>query len=368
MHRPARWIVLGMVLSHPERDTVPAPFTDSPPDAASPLPAPSRRPRGAARVPVALAVLAAAGLVASVPPLMAKGTDRAAVGAAAIAAAAEAADRETAAAERARRRSLVDSLLGRSRKLRARFVAPARAMAIPVLAQLFGDSVARRPGVYTATDVTSDGPFHFITMRPFSDKKAGRIGSYRIGMFPSERRVRGGTYGNPDGFLEVTPDNQFTPVSAHFRLRDFLTKDQAAVWPKYLVLREPLLDKLELVIDELEAMGATVRRMHVMSGFRTPQYNEQGVGAGGRASDSRHQYGDAADVYVVNGERDWMADLNGDGKVDINDARFLAKAAERVEQKYPDLVGGIGVYPSNSVHGPFVHIDVRGTRARWGAL
>lgn len=272
------------------------------------------------------------------------------------------------AAAGARRIPRLDSLLGRSRKLRAKFVAPGRAMAIPVLTELFGDTVARRPAVYAAAGASPDGAFHFITMRPFSDKVAGRIGNYRIGTFPGERRARGGAYGNPEGFLEVTPENQFTPVSAHFRLRDFLTKDQPTVWPKYLVLREPLLDKLELVIEELRAMGATVERMQVMSGFRTPQYNAQGVGAGGRAGDSRHQYGDAADVYVVNGGRDWMADLNGDGRADIDDARFLARAAERVEQKYPDLVGGIGVYPANSAHGPFVHIDVRGTRARWGSL
>jgi uncharacterized protein YcbK (DUF882 family) len=28
-------------------------------------------------------------------------------------------------------------------------------------------------------------------------------------------------------------------------------------------------------------------------------------------------------------------------------------------------VGGIGIYPATSAHGPFVHIDARGTRARW---
>lgn len=85
-------------------------------------------------------------------------------------------------------------------------------------------------------------------------------------------------------------------------------------------------------------------------------------------NDSRHQYGDAADVYVVNGSRDWMSDLNNDGAVDTRDARVLASAAERVERKYPELVGGIGVYTATSAHGPFVHIDVRGKRARWGAL
>jgi uncharacterized protein YcbK (DUF882 family) len=151
-------------------------------------------------------------------------------------------------------------------------------------------------------------------------------------------------------------------------LGDFLTHDQAPIWPKYLVLREPLVDKLELVIAELKTMGVAVGKLRVMSGFRTPQYNEQGVGAGGRVKDSRHQFGDAADVYVVNGTRDWMGDLNGDGRVDTRDAQILADAADRVERTHPDLVGGVGIYRATSSHGPFVHIDVRGTRARWSTL
>jgi hypothetical protein len=43
----------------------------------------------------------------------------------------------------------------------------------------------------------------------------------------------------------------------------------------------------------------------------------------------------------------------------------MLRAVERVEQKYPDLVGGAGVYRATGEHGPFIHIDVRGSRARW---
>ena len=264
---------------------------------------------------------------------------------------------------------LGESLLGQSKKLRVRFVSAARSLTLPILRELFGDSASNHVGMYAALTDDSNLPFHFITMRPFADKIAGRIGHYNIGFFPSEKRsARSVAYNNPEGFIEVTASNQLTPVSEHFTLSDFLTHDQAQVWPKYLVLREPLLDKLELVIAELGTMGIPVNKLRVMSGFRTPQYNEPGVGAGGRAQDSRHQFGDAADVYVVNGKRDWMSDLNHDGRVDARDARLLATAAERVERAHPDLVGGIGVYQATSAHGPFVHIDVRGTRARWGLL
>lgn len=265
-------------------------------------------------------------------------------------------------------RSLVgDSLFGHSGALRARFLSPQEQMLVPVARALVGDSVRTHPGVYPVTAPGDSMAFAFIRLRPFADKVAGRIGAYRLGAWSAESRApRSPAYAAPDGFIEVTRENQDTRVSTHFRLRDFLTKDQGNVWPKYLVLHERLLDKLELLITELQADGITSPRMAVMSGFRTPQYNAQGVGAGGRASESRHQFGDAADVYLRT-DRDWMPDLTGDGRVDTRDALRLARAVERLDARYPELVGGIGIYPATSAHGPFVHIDVRGMIARWGS-
>ncbi|HUF31338.1 MAG TPA: D-Ala-D-Ala carboxypeptidase family metallohydrolase [Gemmatimonadaceae bacterium] len=257
-------------------------------------------------------------------------------------------------------------MTGLSGKLRARFIRSDFAPKVPLLAELFGDSVVARAGVYTVDSARAAQPFAFITMRPFTEKKNGRIGAYRIGNWPSERRSAARTaYANPEGFIEVTPENQDTYVSEHFRLRDFLTKDQHAVWPKYLVLDARLLDKLELVIAELSRTGVPVRHVSVMSGFRTPQYNQQGVGAGGRAQTSRHQYGDAADVFVDNDRDGRMDDLNNDGRVNTLDVAVMVAAVERVERAHPELVGGAGTYKATSSHGPFLHIDARGQRARW---
>lgn len=262
-----------------------------------------------------------------------------------------------------------DSVFGRSGKLRARLLGGSAKgiLAFPFLSNLFKSRLGQ-PGIYPVEDKTLARPLSFISLLPFSSKKNGRIGSYAMGFWPGERRLRLGAYGNPDGFIEVTPQNQDTQVSDHFRLRDFLTKDQFNVWPKYLVLREELIDKLELVIAELQRDGIPVRRMTVMSGFRTPQYNQRGVGSGGRAQDSRHQYGDAADVFVDNDGDGWMDDLNRDGRVDHRDAQVILAAAERVERRHPDLTGGVGVYRATRAHGPFAHVDVRGRRARWGSL
>jgi uncharacterized protein YcbK (DUF882 family) len=209
--------------------------------------------------------------------------------------------------------------------------------------------------------------FNVITLVPLSRKRGGKIGLYYLGSWPFERggKPRSPAYATPAGFIEVTPQNQNTYVSEHFRLRDFLTKDQYNVWPKYLPLNPKLIDKLELAIQELERQGVEVRYMSVMSGFRTPRYNHSGGNTAGRANLSRHMYGDAADVYVDNDRNGNMDDINRDGRVNTRDAEMLAQAVERVERKHPSLVGGIGVYSACCGHGPFTHVDVRGFRARW---
>ena len=255
-----------------------------------------------------------------------------------------------------------DTLLGLSGKLWMKLVSSQPGDSAGVLTALFGDS-ARIPGVYVLRDTSSD--FAFVNLVPFSEKKNGKLGTYRMGSWPAEQRSTSDRYSNPAGFIRVTPENQHTRISEHFRLRDFLTKDQSQVWPKYLVLQEGLIDKLELVIGALNKRGVNVTRMSVMSGFRTPQYNERGVGAGGRAQNSRHQYGDAADVFVDNDGNGGMDDLNGDGRVNTHDARFLAQVVDEVERNHPELTGGVGIYSANSAHGPFVHVDVRGVKARW---
>ena len=255
-----------------------------------------------------------------------------------------------------------DSLRGKSGKLRARLVGGTRGGPIRILQELFGDSAVNTPGIYTAHQLAQSS-FAFINILPFRAKAKDRVGTYRLGTWPGERR--GAQV--PEGFVEVTQLNQDTPVSEHFRLRDFLTHDQHNVWPKYLVLDDALVDKLELVIQDLASRGFLVHHVGVLSGFRTPQYNARGVRrGGGRARDSRHQYGDAADVFIDNNRDGRMDDLNGDRRVNERDAKIVLESVDRVERQHPEFTGGAGVYRATRSHGPFVHVDVRGTRARWG--
>ena len=264
-------------------------------------------------------------------------------------------------------RAVVNNLAGKSGKLLARFLVPPHSMAIPVLTGNLSYTMKAVPAIQEVAGASALGRFSLITMRSFREKVSGSVGAYRVGFWPEEkgRIVKSDAYENPEGFIEVTPENQDTRISQHFRLRDFLTHDQHDVWPKYLVLREPLIDKLELVISDLENHGVPARNVQILSGFRTPDYNLALGDESGRSRDSRHQFGDAADIIIDSNGDGRMDDLNHDGRVDFRDARVILEAVERVEAAYPDLVGGVGLYHSNGSHGPFAHIDVRGSRARW---
>lgn len=229
-----------------------------------------------------------------------------------------------------------------------------------------------KPGIYKfAVELNSARrdieDISIVTLVPRQRKERGRIGTYQLGTWPFEGggKPRTPRYAAPKGFIEVTRENQEFEVSDHFRLRQFLTKDQAGVWPKYLLLDPLLIDKLELTIQELRKEGVRVEHVHVMSGFRTPRYNSGGGNTAGRANLSRHMYGDGADVYVDNNRDGQPDDITGDRRVTVRDAEKFAAAAERVERKHGSLVGGIGIYVACCGHGPFTHIDVRGSRARW---
>jgi len=253
--------------------------------------------------------------------------------------------------------------LGLSGSLRAMVETPAALRSDAAFTLLDPDAQALDPGVHKTGLSTPDGDsFYVVSMHPYDPERGAVIGTYHVGSWPAP--TGNPIYNLPAGVIEVTPDNEGTPLSEHFQMRDFLTHDQGAVWPKALVIKPKLVDKLELISQELAKRGLP-NKLHVMSGFRTPQYNALEVHPGGRARLSRHMYGDASDVFVDADGNGEMDDLNGDGKVTIADARVLFQVAESVEASHPELIGGLSAYPATVAHGPFVHVDTRGKRARW---
>ena len=258
-------------------------------------------------------------------------------------------------------------LRGRSGQLRAHVVPPREDSGrnTPV-ARLFGEDAVHRPAVWMVRDSATSRPFHFITLRPFAEKRNGRVGAYAVGRWPGEvRRPLSEAYRLPEGFIEVTEENASLAISTNFTLGDFVDRSQRAVWPKALVLDLRLVDKLELLRQELELLGHRDAHIGILSGFRTPQANARGVRSA-RSSDSRHLYGDAADIIVDSNRDGRMDDITKDGRVDERDILALIRLVELVEEKYPELVGGIGRYRAAGGTGMFLHVDVRGTSVRWG--
>jgi hypothetical protein len=198
---------------------------------------------------------------------------------------------------------------------------------------------------------------------PFSRVRQQKIGDFRVGKYP-DKPLRGlAIYKPPAGFVGVSRENSDSLVSPHFRLGQFVSK-QAGAYPWYLVLKQGMLLKLERLLAHIRGKGIACHSLHIMSGYRTPFYNR----AIGNVRYSRHQWGDAADIFVDCAPLDGrMDDLNRNGKEDFQDAVTLAQWVEELVPEFEQagLAGGLAPYPSTSAHGPFVHIDSRGYRARW---
>ena len=241
-----------------------------------------------------------------------------------------------------------------------------------------GPIAANGPERWTWTAPTEPGPYAIritdaptgetITLNAFVkvpfDHRQEALNGFRIGNYQA-RPLRGNpVYDRPEGFVEITPETRDMKVSPHFTLGQFRCKQELDDYPQYLVLRERLLLKLEMILEEVNHLGIPSQTLHVMSGFRTPYYN---ASIGNRTKYSRHLYGGAADIYVDTNEDNHMDDLDGDGRVTRSDAQVLAAIVEDQtdETWYQPFVGGLGIYGPAAHRGPFIHVDVRGRQARW---
>jgi Peptidase M15 len=223
-------------------------------------------------------------------------------------------------------------------------------------------------GVYTLTLTDSQQirsmTLNLFVMVPFNALRGEYLNGYRIGTYPKSSHKKLPIYNPPRGFLEITQTNADSQLSPHFKVRQFLCKQQGG-FPKYLVLEERLLLKLELILEKVNQKGYPCQTFQIMSGYRTPYYNK----TIGNVKYSCHIYGGAADIFIdEDPKNDAMDDLNRDGRVDYRDAAVLYDIVDNLygQEFYELLVGGLGRYKRTNHHGPFVHVDVRGLRARWG--
>lgn len=201
-------------------------------------------------------------------------------------------------------------------------------------------------------------------LTPFANGVETELNGYRIGAY-TKTLFRGmNSYAAPKGLINLADGPADLRISPNFTLRQFICKQQPGHDPSYLLVRAAMLIKLETLLEAANEKGWQADSFYVMSGYRTPYYN---TAIGNTTTSSRHLYGGAADIWIDNDGDGQIDDLNNDGRINKNDARELAKLAESLASKggrnWP--AGGIGIYSANAAHGPFIHIDVRGYRARW---
>ncbi|ERJ20353.1 peptidase M15A protein [Salinisphaera shabanensis E1L3A] len=223
----------------------------------------------------------------------------------------------------------------------------------------------REPGLYPLAiynrDDMSRMRLNVFVKKPYDASRA-ELDGYRIGPYEPQGLRGRASSAPPDGLVQVTRANRDVALSEHFTLGQFLCHQQPDHWPKYVLVRPRLLEKLERLHTALAEAGFDLDTITVMSGYRTPWYNAD---IGNTTVYSQHLFGSAADIFVDANGDGRMDDLNSDSRIDTADARWLADLVEAVVAEHPPLAGGMSVYPANSRHGPFVHIDVRGMRVRW---
>lgn len=198
-----------------------------------------------------------------------------------------------------------------------------------------------------------------FVMLPMSALRDGKLNGYQIGSYSTPHMgsvKRAETYQLPRGFIEVTAETQDILLSPHFALGQFACKSGSG-YPKYVVLREPLLFKLERILEEVNRLGIRADTFQVMSGYRTPHYNQ----AIENVKFSRHVFGDAADIFVPHAD-EVQYRLEG-----LKETRTIFNIVDRLEQltSFRRFIGGMGQYRATANHPPFVHVDVRGFPARW---
>ncbi len=200
---------------------------------------------------------------------------------------------------------------------------------------------------------------NIFVMVPFQKLYKGKLNNYSIGWYPRSTSPHP-KLTRPEGFIEVTAEVESTRLSPNYILKEFICR-QPGNFPKYLVLKEELIIKLELLLTKIKEKGYNCSKLNVFSGYRTPRYNTGG--GGGRHS--AHIYGGAADFFIDEDHNGVIDDLNKDGRYNSKDSKILYDIANELDAERPDLVGGIGWYRRVGGVGPCIHVDVRGKPTRW---
>ncbi len=222
------------------------------------------------------------------------------------------------------------------------------------------------PGLVELSALRSDGEvvrINAFVQVPALRLRNGFLNGYEIGEYPRPLS-NDPVHATPRGFIEVNEPDLAVPVSPHFVLGQFVS-DRSESFPKYIVLRERLVLKLETLLERVN-QRFRADSFGILGAYRTPVRNQ----AIGGSLHSRYIYGGAAAIIVDREPADGlMDDLDGNGQIGRGDAVVLFAIADALfsEPAQRHLQGGLAPYGHTETSGPYLHIDARGYRARWNS-
>lgn len=232
-----------------------------------------------------------------------------------------------------------------------------------------------KAGTYTMTVPANSGTYplqvinannkvvlnlNLFVLTPIEKKKDEYLSGFRIGNYPPALG-EGGKYERPRGFIEIKKGYEDVQLTPHFKLSQFVTSQKGN--PKYIVIRESLLLKLEYILAEVNKAGIEVKTLGIRQAYLTPHDNAEKQ----FAIYSRFIYGDAAQIIIDRDKDGIMDDVNGDGTGDMKDARWLFNLIDKlsVRADYQKMEGGLAHYRLNKNFGGYVYIDARGNKMRF---
>ncbi len=223
-------------------------------------------------------------------------------------------------------------------------------------------SAPEQPGAYQATISTTTGhpmTLNVLVLVPATQKEGEYLNGYRIGRYRGTVSKKGSPLNKrPLGFFEVTAANLGLQLTPHFTVGQFVSRQKGG-YPKYVVVREQLLLKLEYLLQQANKAGIPAEGFRVKTGYNTPYIN----GDTRIMEAIRHAYGTAADIIVDADGDGLMDDVNQDGVVNKRDVQ-LVLAAIKPKGKDADARrynGGLNAYkPKKGKHQGFIHVDLRG--------
>lgn len=226
----------------------------------------------------------------------------------------------------------------------------------------FSFTLSRSHGVFTLTAQSGSAIQQWAVIVPVSGSRmrTTTLNSYPMGFFGGTEAV---TRRNiPERFIELNGSTIGTRLSTHFTISDFLCTIRGD-WPQYMALDLQLVQKLEALLALVKTHYPEARDIHIISGFRTPAYN---AAIGNETDTSLHLYGKAADFWIEGWPaNNLMDDVDRNKRIDVYDGEYLIGLVRALEARGEVAAGGASAYRWTESHGPYVHVDTRGSAARW---